>query len=111
MLDEHALTAPVAGTSGFAQEYSARGPHDARQRSLYELDLNRRLYRYRFSPLIYSEQFAGLPPEVRDYIYRRLQAVLTGRDRSPDFATVSDAERAAILEILRETFPDLARHL
>jgi len=111
MLDEHALTAPVAGTSGFAEAYSARGPHDARQRSLYELDLNRRLYRYRFSPLIYSEQFAGLPPEVRDYIYRRLQAVLTGRDRSPDFATVSDAERAAILEILRETFPDLARHL
>jgi hypothetical protein len=37
--------------------------------------------------------------------------VLTGRDRSPDFATVSDAERAAILEILRGTSPDLARHL
>ena len=111
MLDEHALAAPVAGTSGFAQAYSARGPHDTQRRSLYELDLNRRLYRHRFSPLIYSEQFAGLPPEVRDYIYRRLEAVLTGRDRTPDFATVSNAERVAILEILRETFPDLARHL
>jgi hypothetical protein len=33
--------------------------------------------------------------------------VLTGGDRTPDFATVSDAERAAILEILRETLPDL----
>jgi hypothetical protein len=111
MLDEHALAAPVAGTSGFAQAYSARGPHDTRQRSLYELDLTRRLYRYRFSPLIYSEQFAGLPREVRDYVYRRLQAVLTGGDRTPDFATVSDAERTAILEILRETSHDLARHL
>ncbi len=111
MLDEHALAAPVAGTSGFTDAYSARGPHDTRHRSLYELDLNRRLYRYRFSPLIYSEQFAGLPLDVRDYIYRRLQAVLTGSDRTPDFATVSDDERAAILEILRETIPDLARHL
>jgi hypothetical protein len=36
---------------------------------------------------------------------------LTGRDRSEDFATVADAERVAILEILRETLPELARHL
>jgi hypothetical protein len=111
MLDEHALTAPVAGTSGFADAYSARGPHDQQRRSLYELDLKRRLYRHRFSPLIYSDQFAGLPREVREYIYQRLQAVLTGRDRSEDFATVADAERVAILEILRETLPELARHL
>jgi hypothetical protein len=111
MLDEHALTSPVAGTSGFADAYSARGPHDKRRRSLYELDLNRRLYRYRFSPLIYSEQFAGLPPDVREYIYQRIAAVLTGRDRSHDFSSVSESERAAILEILRETFSDLARHL
>jgi hypothetical protein len=108
MLDEHALTSPVAGTSGFAEAYSARGPHDKQQRSLYELDLKRRLYRYRFSPLIYSEQFAGLPKEVRDYIYQRIQAVLTGADSSADFAPVSDAERTAIREILRDTLPEVA---
>jgi hypothetical protein len=107
MLDEHALASPVKGTSGFAEEYAARGPRDGRQRSLYELDLSRRLYRYRFSPLIYSEQFAGLPRDVRDYVYRRVQDVLTGRDRSADFASVSEADRAAILDILRETLPDL----
>jgi hypothetical protein len=107
MLDEHPLTAPVTGTSGFAEEYSARGPHDQRRRSLYELDLRRRLYRHRFSPLIYSEQFAGLPREARDYIYQRVLDVLTGRDRGADFATVSDAERAEILGILRDTLPDL----
>jgi hypothetical protein len=105
MLDEHPLSAPVAGTSGFAEEYSARGPHDGQGRSLYQLDLSRRLYRYRFSPLIYSEQFAGLPPEVRDYIYRRVQDVLTGQDRGGDFAAVSEAERAAIRGILRDTIP------
>jgi hypothetical protein len=106
MLDEHPLAAPVTGTSGFSEEYSARGPRDERRRSLYELDLTRRLYRYRFSPLIYSEQFAGLPSEVRDYIHQRMREVLTGQERGPDFASVSDAERAAILAILRDTLPE-----
>jgi len=105
MLDEHALTAPVAGTSGFAAAYSARGPHDSQRRSLYELDLHRRLYRYRFSPLIYSEQFAGLPREVRDHIYVRLNEVLTGTDRNADFAPMTKDERAEILAILRDTLP------
>jgi hypothetical protein len=109
MLDEHALAAPVQGTSGFAEEYSARGPRDAKARSLYELDLRRRLYRYRFSPLVYSEQFAGLPREVRDYVYRRLLDVLTGKERGADFSSVTAAERTAILEILRDTLPDLPR--
>ena len=107
MLDEHELTAPVKGTSGFAEQYSARGPRDTQRRSLYELDLNRRLFRYRFSPLIYSEQFAGLPREVRAYVYRRIADVLTGRERAAEFAPVTDVERAAILGILRETVPDL----
>jgi hypothetical protein len=111
MLDEHTLSAPVKGTSGFAGQYAGRGPRDTQGRSLYELDLTRRLYRYRFSPLIYSEQFAGLPREVRDHIYARLNDVLTGKDRSTDFAPVTDAERAAILEILRDTLPDFPARL
>jgi hypothetical protein len=109
MLDEHPLSAPVAGTSGFAEEYSARGPRDRRRRSLYQLDLRRRLYRHRFSPLIYSEQFAGLPAEVHSYVYRRVADVLTGRDRSADFAPVSDAQRADILRILDDTLSDFPR--
>ena len=106
MLDEHPLASPVAGTSGFSEEYSARGPRDRRKRSLYELDLRKRLYRYRFSPLIYSEQFAGLPAEVHGYIYQRMRDVLAGRDRSADFATVTSAERSAILGILKDTRAD-----
>lgn len=105
MLDEHPLTAPVAGTSRFAHEYSSREPSDAHGRSLYELDLTRRLYRYRFSPLIYSEQFDGLPPEVHRYILRRVNDVLTGRERNAEFASITDAERRALREILRDTLP------
>src|SRR5688572_3516710 len=107
MVDESPLPSAVKGTSGFAREYSARGPRGQRHRSLYELDLTRRLYRYRCSPLIYSEQFAGLPREVRDYVYRRLVEVLDGTDRSADFTGFTDDERSAVLAILRETLPDL----
>jgi len=109
MVDESPLPSAVKGTSGFAREYSARGPRDQRHRSLYELDLTRRLYRYQCSPLIYSEQFAGLPREVRDYVYRRLVEVLDGTDRSADFTGFTDDERSAVLAILRETLPDLPR--
>ncbi len=108
-LDEHPLAAPIAGTSGFTEAYSARGPHDRQRRSLYELDLKSRLYRYRFSPLVYSEQFAGLSSEVREYVDKRVREVLTGQDRSADFAAVTDGERAAILGILRDTLPDFAQ--
>ena len=108
MLDEHPLAAPIAGTSGFAEAYSARGPHDRQHRSLYELDLKSRLYRHRFSPLVYSEQFAGLSSEVREYVYKRMQEVLNGQDRSADFAAVTSGERAAILGILSDTLPDFA---
>ena len=103
MLDENLLTAPVAGTSGFATSILRADPRDRKGRSLYEHRVTTRLYRYRFSPLIYSEHFAGLPPEVLSFIHQRLQDVLTGRDRSADFAKVSDEQRAAILEILDET--------
>lgn len=105
MLDEHPLTSPVAGNSRFSEEYSSRGPRDRAGRSLYELDLTRRLYRYRLSPLIYSEQFAGLPPEVHRYILDRVDDVLSGRERSVEFASITDAERRALREILRDTLP------
>lgn len=105
MLDEHPLTSSVAGTSRFSKEYSSRGPRDRAGRSLYELDLTRRLYRYRLSPLIYSEQFAGMPPEVHRYILDRVDDVLTGRERGVEFAPITQTERRALRDILRDTLP------
>ena len=64
---------------------------------------------YRFSPLIYSEHFGGLPTEVRSYIYQRLYEVLTGLERGAEFAAVSDAERDTILAILGDTLPDFSQ--
>src|SRR5262249_16245005 len=80
-IDETKLSAPVHGTSGFSERFSARGPRDHKSRSLYELDLTRRLMRYPCSYLIYSPAFDALPPLVKVPIYRRLLEVLTGEEQ------------------------------
>jgi hypothetical protein len=105
--NEAKLTGKIEGTSTFAKDFAARGPRDAKGRSLRDLDLERRLLKHPCSPVIYSEAFDGLPPEARDYVSRRLLEVLTGKDTSQTFAHLSPADRQAVLEILRATKPAL----
>jgi hypothetical protein len=104
---EAKLTEPLKGTSGFAAEFQQAGPRDKQRRSLRDFDLSKRLFKYPCSYLIYSESFNQLPDEVKDYVYRRLWQVLTGRDSSPDFAHLTESDCNAILEILLETKSDL----
>jgi hypothetical protein len=105
--EEAPLTGPVQGTSGFAAEFARRGPFDQRGRSLRDFDLRTRMFKYPCSYLIYSAAFDGLPAEVKDYVYRRLWEVLTGKDAGKDFAHLSAADRQAVREILLETKPGL----
>lgn len=100
---ETRLEGRIEGTSGFAAEFARQGPRDRKGRSLRQFELTRRMFQYPCSYLIYSEAFDGLPVEARDRVYRRLWEVLTGRDQSPAFAHLSDADRKAIYEILSET--------
>ena len=104
---EARLSAPISGTSSFAAEFERRGPFDREGRSLRELDLETRLFKYPCSYLVYSEGFARLPERVKRRTLSRMHAVLTGADTSEEFAHLSPADRRAILEILRETLPDL----
>lgn len=103
--DEFQLTSPVEGTSEFAAEFQALGHQDSQGRSLRELDLQTRLFKYPCSFLIYSDSFAALPTEIREYLDRRLGEILTGQDESPEFAHLTYADRNAIREILNETLP------
>jgi hypothetical protein len=106
-VDERALPGPVDATSPFARVFSARGPRDGHGRSLRDLDLRTRLMRYPCSYLIYSEPFDGLPDTAKRAIYARLWAVLSGRVREPRYARLSEADRRAVVEILKETKPEL----
>jgi hypothetical protein len=106
--EEAPLSAPVKGNSAFAAEFEKRGPFDARGRSLRQFDLRTRMFRHPLSYLVYSKAFAGLPPAAREYVSERMRDILLGRDASKAYAHLSAADRAAILEILRETLPSLA---
>lgn len=77
--DEAVLPAPVQGVTGFARAFGARGPRDRQGRSLRELDLQTRLFRYRCSYMIYSAAFDALPAPARAAVYARMQAVLGAR--------------------------------
>ncbi len=97
--DEMPLPEPVQGVSTFAATFPERGPRDSRGRSLRELDLTTRLFRYPLSYMVYSNAFQALPETVLSRVYQRLYDALTGPE------PVANAQ--AILEILRDTKTDL----
>jgi hypothetical protein len=106
---EAPLGGAITSTSKFAVDFATTGARDSRGRSLRELDLGNRLFRYPLSYLIYSESFDALPAPVRQFVYRRLHDILEGRDESPRFAHLSPADRVAIREILEDTKPEFGR--
>jgi hypothetical protein len=111
-VDEAPLPGRVQGTSGFAEQFAQRGPFDHQGRSLRQFDLNRRLMRYPCSYLIYSPMFDALPAQSREAIYQRMWQILSGHERSGRYARLSESDRVAVVQILRETkkgLPDYFR--
>lgn len=106
--DEAALVAPVAGSSEFASEFAGRGPFDDRGRSLRQFDLERRLFRYPCSYLVYSSAMAGLPAPMLEQVTRSLATVLTSPPAEDEFRHLSADDRQAIREILQATWPAYA---
>jgi hypothetical protein len=106
-VDEAPLPAHVIGSSGFTPRFSGMGPKDSRGRSLRQLDLERRLFRYPCSYMIYAPAFDALMPEAKAAIYERLWTILSGAERDRRYERLSVADRRAIVEILRDTKSDL----
>ena len=105
--EEAKLTDKIAGTSTFAADFAKRGPRDRQGRSLRDFDLEHCLFKYPCSYLVYSDAFAQLPATMKDYVLRQIHLVLTNRNSAREFDHLSRDDRQAILEILRETKPDL----
>ena len=104
------ITDTIRGNSGFDAWFQRQGPRDAGGRSLRELDLKTRLFKYPLSYLIYSPAFDGLPDYARDYVYGRIAAVLAGRDTQLQPALTAE-ERGAISSILAATKPDYGAYV
>jgi hypothetical protein len=109
--DEAPLHRPVKGASSFTETFPKRGPRDKKGRSLRDFDLQKRMFRYPLSYMVYSGIFDDLPDAVRGRVYRRLYEILTGKDNSQKYARISSRDRDDILEILRETKPNLPDYL
>lgn len=115
LVDEAPLHGPIQGTSGFSEVFMHSGLRDSQGRSLRDLDLKTRLFKYPCSYLIYSPAFDGLPSEMKTYLATRLKQILEGdsnRAASSDqnrsqaaFAHLSKEDRRAIREILNQTKP------
>lgn len=100
------LPAPMRGSTRFAQDFVRHGPRDSKGRSLRDLDLERRLFRYPCSFLIYSEAFTSLPLVARRAVYARVWQILNGPDNTPDLQDLPAADRQAVTEILEATIPE-----
>jgi hypothetical protein len=108
LVDATRFPGKLAGNSGFDQWFQAQGPRDPQGHSLRELDLKTRLFRYPLSYMVYSIGFDGLPGYAKEYVYRRLADILSGRDQSAPYAKISAHDRAVALEILTATKPEFA---
>ncbi|MDF1815864.1 MAG: hypothetical protein P1V20_26935 [Verrucomicrobiales bacterium] len=103
--DEHIMTeSGVEGSTAFQKAFAANSRYSSEQRSLKDLRLYERLFKYRCSYLIYSEAFDHLPRELKSIVLSKLKNILSGKD-SGKYSHLSESERERILTILTETLP------
>ena len=67
----------------------------------------KKLFKNRCSYMIYTPTFQGLPPEMKQRVYRRLAEALNVEKPDREFAFLAASEKQSIRAILRGTLPDL----
>lgn len=104
--DEAPIKDPMSGVSTFTRTFPQRGPRDKKGRSLRDFDLQTRVFRYPLSYMIYSPAFDAIPDVAKDVVFRKLFQELTAPKAGKNPA-LPPKDRQAILEILRDTKPEL----
>lgn len=77
---EAPIASPAQTGSAFAKSFSSTGPRDRKGRSLRELDLQTRLFKYRCSYMIYSPAFDALPQQAKAALLLGLRERISDRD-------------------------------
>ncbi|HET6425044.1 MAG TPA: hypothetical protein VFG20_15260 [Planctomycetaceae bacterium] len=94
MRDETPLPQPLPKDTAFARWWQNQGPSDPHGRSLRDLDLESRTFRYAVSPLILTAMVQEQPVAMRRELYRRIRVELPAPLREETLsilrATVSD---------------------
>lgn len=102
---------PISGNPDYVEQFVARGPKDGEGRTLRELDLGKRLFRYPLSFLVYTDDFNAMPGFVMDYVYQQIEGYLSGTVTFEGDSQFTDAERREALEILTATHPGFRNYL
>jgi hypothetical protein len=90
------------GDSQFKEDFLRSRKSASSGSSLRDLDLKRRLFKYPCSYMVYSAQFAALPPLVKNAVLVELKKQLSEHST---MAHISLNDRNEISQILRETLP------
>ena len=93
------------GSAAFQKAFLEAAHTTKEGRSLRDLLLHERLFKYRCSYLIYSDPFTHLHPVLKKKVLQKLQDILLQPDQHPDFGYLSKSERQEIFQILTETLP------
>jgi hypothetical protein len=107
MANEPELEAPVSGTSDFQRVFESLPPTAHDGTSLRLFDLQKRLFRYPLSFLIYTPEFQSLPEEVMQPIRSRMIVELSEIDQGGKLdGLVPPSLRADMRRIIGETLPN-----
>ena len=106
-VDEAPLVSPIVGSELFRNEFEGRGPTDRQGRSLRQLDLETRLFRYPCSYLLYSNAFDSIDSGLRKEVLEQLWKILREPEPPTRFQHLDASRRRDMVEIIRETKPNL----
>lgn len=102
--DEAALPdGGIEGDESFQTAFSARAARSSDGRSLKDLQLNTRLFKYRCSYMVHSITFKHLTPPLKETVIARMKQILSGTDTSGQFDYLGESERRHIWRILTDT--------
>jgi len=92
----------VEGSKEFQKAFAQQGIRHGGY-SLSDLRLEKRLFKYRCSFMIYSKSFDQLPDEIKTRVLSKLHDLVTDKLSSPDFPRLSSREKERIHLILSHT--------
>lgn len=102
--DEAALPdGGIEGDEAFQTAFNAQASRSLDGRSLKDLQLHTRLFKYRCSYMVHSITFKRLTPSLKETVIARMKQILAGEDKSGQFDYLSESERKHILQILADT--------
>ena len=98
----------VVGDEVFKKDFLVAQRNAANGGALREFDLRTRLFKRRCSYMVYSVVFAGLPPPMKQRIFKRLGEALSVEKPDAEYAYLPQDEKLAIRAVLKSTLTDLS---